>query len=207
MWVVVALLALGLVMVYSASVALPDNPKFARYAPTHFLTRHALSLAIGFVAALVAVQVPVRGVGEARAVGVRRLVGAARVVLVPFVGKGVNGARRWIPLGIMNFQPSEMAKLGIALYAASYMVRKMDARENFFRAVTPMAVARGFVGVLLLAEPDMGAFMVIAAIAHGHPVPRRRQRPHVPADRVGADRRLRADDRLSPWRPSASSPT
>jgi cell division protein FtsW len=89
------------------------------------------------------------------------------VVLVPFIGKGVNGARRWIPLGIMNFQPSELAKLGIALYAASYMVRKMDTREDFFHAVTPMAIALGFVGILLLAEPDMGAFMVIAAIALG----------------------------------------
>ena len=57
--VVVALLALGLVMVYSASVALPDNPKFARYAPTYFLARHALSIAIAVVAALIAVQVPV----------------------------------------------------------------------------------------------------------------------------------------------------
>jgi cell division protein FtsW len=83
------------------------------------------------------------------------------------IGKGVNGARRWIPLGIMNFQPSELAKLGIAMYAASYMVRKLDSRENFFHAVTPMAVALAFVGVLLLAEPDMGAFMVIATIALG----------------------------------------
>jgi len=79
----------------------------------------------------------------------------------------VNGARRWIPLGIIGFQPSEMAKLGIAMYAASYMVRKLDTRENFFRAVTPMAFALAVVGLLLLAEPDMGAFMVIAAIALG----------------------------------------
>src|SRR5207237_10825895 len=71
------------------------------------------------------------------------------------------------PLGIMNFQPSELAKLGIAMYAASYMVRKMDVKENFFRAVTPMTIALAVVGVLLLAEPDMGAFLVIAAIAMG----------------------------------------
>jgi len=89
------------------------------------------------------------------------------VVLVPFIGKGVNGARRWIPLGVMNFQPSELTKFGIALYAANYMMRKMDARENFFQAVTPMAISLAFVGLLLLAEPDMGAFMVIAAIAMG----------------------------------------
>ena len=65
----------------------------------------------------------------------------------------------------MNFQPSELAKLAIALYAANYMVRRMDARENFFRAVTPMVVAVAFVGVLLLRQPDMGAFIVIATIA------------------------------------------
>jgi cell division protein FtsW len=166
-WVVLALLALGLVMVYSASVALPDNPKFARYAATHFLSRHALALAIAFCAALVVLQVPIRQWERwAPWVFVLSLV-LLVVVLIPFIGKGVNGARRWIPLGVMNFQPSELAKLGIALYAASYMVRKMDTRENFFNAVTPMAIALGFVGVLLLAEPDMGAFMVIAAIALG----------------------------------------
>ena len=57
-WVVVALLALGLVMVYSATVAMPDNPRFARYSPTFFLTRHLLSVGIATLAALVAVQIP-----------------------------------------------------------------------------------------------------------------------------------------------------
>ena len=166
-WVVLGLLLLGMVMVYSASVALPDNPKFARYTPTHFLSRHALSMAIAFVAALAVVQVPI-AVWEKYAawVFIAALV-LLLIVLVPYIGKGVNGARRWIPLGLMNFQPSELAKLGIALYAASYMVRKMDTRENFWKAVTPMAIALGFIGMLLLAEPDMGAFMVIAAIALG----------------------------------------
>jgi cell division protein FtsW len=167
LWVIAALLVLGLVMVYSASVALPDNPRFARYAPTHFLGRHALSIAIAFAASLVVLQLPIK-VWEQYAphVFVAALV-LLVIVLVPFIGKGVNGARRWISLGIMNFQPSELAKLGIALYAANYMVRKMDTRENFFQAVTPMAIALGFIGILLLAEPDMGAFMVIAAIALG----------------------------------------
>jgi cell division protein FtsW len=166
-WVVFALVALGLVMVYSASVALPDNPKFARYAPTHFLMRHALAIVIAFAASLVVLQIPI-AVWEKHAHWVFLTALALLViVLVPFIGKGVNGARRWIPLGLMNFQPSELAKLGIALYAASYMVRKMDTRENFLKAVTPMAIALGFIGMLLLAEPDMGAFMVIAAIALG----------------------------------------
>ena len=89
------------------------------------------------------------------------------LVLLPFIGKGVNGARRWISLGIMNFQPSEIAKFATLMYAADYMVRKMEVKERFFRAVLPMGAAVGVVGMLLLAEPDMGAFMVIAVIAMG----------------------------------------
>lgn len=166
-WVTVALLAWGLVMVYSASIALPDNPKFGRYAHTHFLTRHAISLVIAFAAALVAFQIPVaRWEKIAPWLFVASLV-LLIAVLIPHIGKGVNGARRWISLGIMNFQPSELAKFAVLLYAADYMVRKMDVKERFFRAVAPMALAVAIVGMLLLAEPDMGAFMVIAVIAMG----------------------------------------
>jgi cell division protein FtsW len=164
-WVVLALMAVGLLMVYSASIALPDNPRFAKYLPTHFLTRHLVAIGFGLTAGLITVQIPV-AVWERWApwVFVLALV-LLVVVLIPGIGKVVYGARRWIPLGVMNFQPSELAKFGIALYAANYMMRKMDARENFFQAVTPMAISLAFVGVLLLAEPDMGAFLVIAAIA------------------------------------------
>lgn len=166
-WVTVALLMWGLVMVYSASVAMPDNPKFSRYAHTHFLTRHVLSLLVAFVVAVLAFQVPM-ATWEKWAPWL--FLGSLLllvVVLVPFIGKGVNGARRWITLGFMNFQPSELAKFAVLLYAADYMVRKMDVKERFFRAVLPMAFAVGVVGMLLLAEPDMGAFVVISVIAMG----------------------------------------
>jgi cell division protein FtsW (lipid II flippase) len=83
------------------------------------------------------------------------------------LGKKVYGARRWIGLGPLSFQPSELAKFTVLLYAADYMVRKMEVKERFFRAVLPMGAAVAVVGVLLLAEPDMGAFMVIAVIAMG----------------------------------------
>ena len=166
-WVVAALLAFGLVMVYSASVALPDSPRFALYTPTHFLSRQALFIAIGLVCAFATAQVPV-AIWEKWAPWIFGLAMILlTLVLIPHIGKGVNGARRWIPLGLLNFQPSELAKLGMCMYAASYMVRKMDVKEHFVKAVWPMAVALGAIGVLLLAEPDMGAFMVIAAIALG----------------------------------------
>ncbi len=167
LWVTVALLAWGLVMVYSASVAMPDNPKFANYAHTHFLMRHLVSLVLGFAVALLAYQVPMARWEKAApwifVLAILLLV----AVLIPFIGRGVNGARRWISLGIMNFQPSELAKLAIVLYAAGYMVRRMEVKERFFRAVLPMGAAVAIVGVLLLAEPDMGAFLVIAVIAMG----------------------------------------
>lgn len=166
-WVVLLLMTLGLLMVYSASIAMPDNPRFAKYLPTHFLTRHIVAIVFGLVAGLLTVQVPVatweRVAPWVFVVSLVLLI----AVLIPGVGKVVYGARRWLPLGVMNFQPSELAKMGIAMYAASYMVRKMDVKENFFQAVWPMAVSLAIVGVLLLAEPDMGAFMVIAAIAMG----------------------------------------
>ena len=166
-WVCVALLAWGLVMVYSASIALPDNPRFGRYSPNYFVFRHAMWIGIAFVAALIAFQVRMDWWEKAApwlfVVSLALLI----AVLIPHVGSVVNGARRWIALGPMSFQPSEVAKITVLLYAADYMVRKMEVKERFFRAVLPMGVAVGVVGALLLAQPDMGAFMVIAVIAMG----------------------------------------
>jgi cell division protein FtsW len=166
-WVVVALLAWGLVMVYSASIAMPDNPRFGKIAPLHFLVRHVLALAMGFVAALLAFQVSMKTWERVAPWLFVASILLLILVLIPHVGTAVNGARRWLSLGVMNFQPSELAKFAVLVYAADYMVRKMDVKENFFRAVLPMGAAVAIVGALLLAEPDMGAFMVIAVIAMG----------------------------------------
>ena len=166
-WVTVTLMLWGLVMVYSASIAMPDNPRFARYTHSYFLTRHVMWLALAFIAALVAFQVPVaQWEKSARWLFVASLV-LLTVVLIPHVGKVVYGARRWIALGPIGFQPSELAKFAVLLYAADYMVRKMEVKDRFLRHVMPMGAAVALVGVLLLAEPDMGAFMVIAVIAMG----------------------------------------
>ena len=165
LWVVVALLLTGLIMVYSATIALPDSPRFSNYSPTHFFQRHIISILMAVSISAVVTQIPMSTWEKlAPWLFVLSLV-LLILVLIPHVGKVVYGARRWLPLGFMNFQPSELAKLAIVLYASDYMVRKMDVKEHFFRAVTPMAVAVGVVGLLLLAEPDMGAFMVIATIA------------------------------------------
>ncbi|QNP47731.1 putative lipid II flippase FtsW [Diaphorobacter aerolatus] len=167
LWVVIALLAWGVVMVYSASIAMPDNPRFGNIEHYHFVKRHVMSLCMGFVGAFIAFKIPMntweRYAPWLFVVSILLLV----AVLIPHVGTVVNGARRWLSLGIMNFQPSELAKLAVVIYASDYMVRKMEVKERFFRAVLPMAIAVAVVGALLLAEPDMGAFMVIAVVAMG----------------------------------------
>ncbi len=167
LWVVVGLLCFGLVMVYSASIALPDNPRFGNYMASHFVLRHGFAILIGALMALLAFQVPMSSWEQwAPRLFLLSLLLLA-LVLVPFIGKGVNGARRWIALGIMNFQPSELAKFATLLYAAGYMVRKIAVKESFTRAILPMGAAVILLAVLLLAEPDMGAFMVVAVIAMG----------------------------------------
>jgi cell division protein FtsW len=167
LWAVIALLGLGVVMVYSASIAMPDSPKYASYRDWAFLVRHLVSLVIATVTALVAFRIPVstweRYAPKLFLISLAMLV----VVLIPHIGKGVNGARRWIPLGVTNMQPSEIMKLAVTIYAANYTVRKQEYMHSFAKGFLPMAFAVGVVGALLLLEPDMGAFMVIAAIAMG----------------------------------------
>ncbi|MCY0388947.1 putative lipid II flippase FtsW [Robbsia sp. Bb-Pol-6] len=167
LWVIIGLLGLGLVMVYSASIAMPDSPKYSSYSPGHFLLRHIFSLAVGTIGGLLAFRIPMKTWDRfAPKLFVLALI-MLIMVLIPHVGKGVNGARRWIPLGILNMQPSEIMKLAVTIYAANYTVRKQEFMQSFGRGFLPMAVAVGVVGALLLLEPDMGAFLVVAAIAMG----------------------------------------
>jgi cell division protein FtsW len=167
LWAVIALLGLGVVMVYSASIAMPDSPKYASYHTYAFLVRHIASIVVATIAAVVAFKIPI-SVWDKQAPKffLIALVGLV-IVLIPHIGKGVNGARRWLPLGLMNMQPSEIMKLAVTIYAANYTVRKQEYMGSFAKGFLPMAFAVGVVGALLLLEPDMGAFMVIAAIAMG----------------------------------------
>ncbi len=164
-WVVLLLLAFGLVMVYSATVAIPDDPHFARWGQFHFFWRDLVAVGLGLLLGWVAFQLPMSFWQRWAPTLFVASLGALVVVLVPFIGRGVNGSRRWIPAGVFTFQPSELVKVTIILYAANFMVRKQDVKQSFAKAFLPMAVALGFIGLLLLAEPDMGAFLVIASVA------------------------------------------
>ena len=167
LWSGLILLLIGMVMVYSASIAIAEAGRFTGNHPTYFLIRHAVFLAIGLVAAAFAFQIPLATWQQlAPWLFVAGFVLLA-LVLIPGVGRDVNGARRWLSLGVANLQPSELMKLFAALYAADYTVRKMPHMHDLTKAFLPMAVAMVVVGVLLLKEPDFGAFVVIISVAIG----------------------------------------
>lgn len=157
-----ALLATGVVMVYSASISIAE--KSAHGAHTHYLFRHAIALAVGLACALVAFQFPLRF--WQRAAPALFVAGAALLVLVliPGVGKEVNGSQRWLPLKFFTLQPSELMKLAVVLYAADYTVRKAALMDSISRSFLPMLGVMLLTGALLLQEPDFGAFAVITVI-------------------------------------------
>ena len=166
-WVVLLLMLFGMVMVYSASVSLPDSPKYASYKNTHFLMRQAMFIGISLVAGLLVFRVRIETWQRlAPYLFVATLVLLA-LVLVPGIGKGVNGAKRWLSFKVFNLQPSELMKLFVVLYAADYTVRKQQFMHKLTKGFLPMAAAVGCVGLLLLLEPDLGAFGVIVCIAMG----------------------------------------
>ncbi len=170
-WAALLLLAFGLVMVYSASIAMAEVSALTGYRPWYFLARHAVFLGAGLVAALVAFQVPVKA-WQRLSIWVFAAAAVLLVlVLVPGVGRIVNGSRRWLPLGVINMQPSEFMKLAAVLYASSYAVRKADflhaeqpLRQTLMRGFLPLFAVMTAIGGLLILEPDFGAFVVIVAI-------------------------------------------
>ena len=167
LWSALLLLLGGLVMVYSASIATAEAGRFTNHQPAYYLIRHAIFLCIGLVAAAVAFQLPLTA--WQKYAPVLFLVGVVllAIVLIPGIGRDVNGARRWLPLGFANLQPSELMKLFAVLYAADYTVRKINVMHDLKQAFLPMFGAMALVGMLLLKEPDFGAFVVIISIAMG----------------------------------------
>jgi len=173
-WTALLLLGIGLVMVYSASIAMAEASAFTGYHPWYFLARQALFVAAGLVAASIAFQIPLKAW---RALAPYLFIAGAALlvaVLIPGVGRAINGSRRWLPLGVVNLQPSEFMKLFVVLYAASYAVRKaavlhaeQPLKQTLLRGFLPLLAVMIAVGALLLHEPDFGACVVIIAIAFG----------------------------------------
>jgi cell division protein FtsW len=166
-WAILSLALIGLVMVYSASITLADGPKYANYSSNHFLVRHLISLGIATFVGFWVFKIPVKAWDKLAPYLFAFTILLLIAVLIPGIGKGVNGARRWIPLGLMNFQPSELMKFAVIIFAASYTVQRQEHLQSFVKGFVPMGLAVALVGLLLMLEPDMGALMVIGIIAMG----------------------------------------
>lgn len=167
LWLALGLLAVGLVMVYSASIAIAEAARYTGHNGEYYLARQGIFIVLGIGAGVAAFQVPMRVWQQAAPYlfmgGLLLLV----VVLIPGIGREVNGSRRWIPLGFANLQPSELMKFLAVLYAADYTTRKAALMHDLKRGFLPMAAVMFLTGMLLLSEPDFGAFVVIVSIAMG----------------------------------------
>ena len=156
------LLALGLVMVLSGS----SVRSYATYGSSFAIAvKQGIFIAVGIPCLWVASRLPVRVWRLAGTPILLAGTGLLLVVLVPGIGRNVDGATRWIALpGGFNLQPSELAKLGLALWGADLMVRKDKLLGDWKHLLLPLLPAAGLCGVLILLEPDMGTAMVVGAI-------------------------------------------
>ena len=166
-WVTVLLLLTGVVMVYSASIGLPDSPKYANYKTHHFLLRQSMFVCIGLFMGLLAFRVRVEQWQKAAPIFFAAALLLTVMVFIPGIGKSVNGSRRWIGMGGINLQPSELLKLMMVVYAADFTVRKQQFMHKLTKGFLPMAAAVAAVGALLMLQPDLGAFGVVVCIAMG----------------------------------------
>jgi len=162
--VFIALLSIGVIMVASSSISIADR-NFGN--PFYYLQRQLIFVAMGVFAALTMFKI--RLVQWEKS-GVSLLVFALFLlvlVLLPGVGKTVNGSTRWLPLGVINLQVSELVKLFLFIYVAGYLVRHGDAvRRSMIGFLKPMVMV-GLAGLLLLMEPDFGAVVVIMGTVLG----------------------------------------
>ena len=165
-WMTALLLGLGLVMVYSASIAILERRDPTGGSATFYLVRQSAAIGMALVASVFAYAVPPeRWQQLARplfAVGAVLLI----LVFVPVIGKRAGGAVRWVMLGFTTIQPTELMKLFVILYAADYSVRKQQIMGQW-RAFVPMAIALSVVGLLIMRQPDLGALIVILMVAMG----------------------------------------
>jgi cell division protein FtsW len=166
-WTTVLLLAIGLVMVYSASIAIAEASRLTGFQSHYYLVRHAVFLVVSLLAALVAFQFPMRLWQQAAPYLFIFSAFLLVVVLIPGIGREVNGSQRWLRFFGVGFQPSELVKLCVVLYAADYTVRKAAHMGSLRKGFMPLFGVMLLVGALLLMEPDFGAFAVITAIAMG----------------------------------------
>lgn len=161
---VLFLLGLGFVMVTSASMPMADR----NYDdPFFFVVRHGVALALALTCAAICFAVPSKAWEQSGPMLMLVAIALLVLLLVPGVGRTVNGATRWIPLGLINLQPSELVKFTAVVYLSGYLVRReLDVRTSVMGFLRPMLLV-GIAGMLIMAQPDFGTTAVILATGMG----------------------------------------
>ena len=155
-WIAIVLMITGLVMVTSASIPVATR---LTGVPFFFALRHGFFLACSLVIAAIVMRIPLSK-WEKYSVPML-LISIFLLIVVLAIGHSVNGAARWIPLGVFNLQPAEVAKLSLFVFLAGYLVRKNnEVRDNVAGFLKPLGVL-GIMGFLLLQQPDLGSFVVM----------------------------------------------
>ncbi len=159
---VFALLGIGIVMVYSSSFAYAEA---YNGDPAFYFKRQLIFSLLGILAMVVGYKIPIEFWRRYGKWGMLLVLGLLGLVLVPGIGKQVGGARRWLSLGGINFQPSELAKLFLLIYSADLFSRKMEEKNSLLvdiREMFPVFIVFGIMAGLILLEPDLGTTVVCA---------------------------------------------
>ncbi len=157
---VLFLLALGFVMVTSASMPMADRNYDDAF---FFVLRHGVAIALALLCGAICFAVPTKTWERAGPVLMLCAIALLAVLLVPGIGRTVNGATRWIPLGVLSLQPSELVKFTVVIYLSGYLVhRELDVRTSLMGFLRPMLLV-GLAGMLIMVQPDFGTTAVILA--------------------------------------------
>jgi len=161
---VAAILLISAVMVTSASISIASKETGDAF---YYLKRQLVFIALGVAACMIATRIPSKVWERLHVPLLLAAVVMLIVVLIPGIGAQVNGSRRWVRMGFMNFQVSELARVFILAYVAGYIVhRQKELKEDFKATIVPLAVLC-LAAALLLLEPDFGATSVLMATSVG----------------------------------------
>ena len=159
-----ALVLVGLVAIASASVGYGE---WHFNNPWHHTIRHSVYLTLAVCLGGVAYRVPIEVWQKTSGLGLLLALALRMLVLVPGVGRNVNGSQRWLPLGPLTLQPSEVAKFALVIYMSSFLVRHAEAVQQHWQGLAKPVAILGVTGLLLLMEPDFGATVICAGTVFG----------------------------------------
>ena len=159
-----ALISIGVIAIASASIEYGD---FHFGNPWHHTQRHAAYLMLAITLGALAYMAPAASVQRLSPWLLFLAVALLILVMIPGIGREVNGAQRWLPLGVITLQPSEFAKLAVLLYAAGYLVRQEEAVRHHWSGLAKLIAILSVVAALLLLEPDFGATVIIVGVVVG----------------------------------------